>query len=235
MKHLEKCRVSGQELSVQNMTQSGSIRNNIKSLIQNAYPDWDGEGYVSNDIVNHFRDVYVEQILREEKGELNDLEKQVLQSIQKTEYISKNINTELAEHLLVGQKIADRVAEFGGSWKFIIIFFSFIMLWMLVNVILLIQRPFDPYPFILLNLVLSCLAAIQAPVIMMSQNRKESRDRLRAENDYQINLKAELEIRQLHEKIDHLINNLGNRLFEVQQIQIEMMDQLLNSKEATDN
>jgi uncharacterized membrane protein len=119
------------------------------------------------------------------------------------------------------------VAEFGGSWKFIILFLSFILIWILANVLLLINKGFDPYPFILLNLILSCIAALQAPVIMMSQNRQEEKDRERAKKDYMINLKSELEIRMIHEKLDHLIQHQQHELIEIQKVQIEMMHDIL--------
>ena len=113
---------------------------------------------------------------------------------------------------------------------FISAFGGFILIWVLINTLVLILRPFDPYPFILLNLFLSCLAALQAPIIMMSQNRQEARDRLHSENDYRVNLKAELEIRQLHEKLDHLLQHQWERLMEIQQIQIELMNELTPEK-----
>lgn len=112
-----------------------------------------------------------------------------------------------------GEKLADQVASFGGSWKFIILFFTLLVVWIIINSIAFLMKPFDPYPFILLNLILSCLASIQAPIIMMSQNRQEVKDRLRAENDYKINLKAEYEIRALQEKVDQmfkLLNSIQN-------------------------
>jgi uncharacterized membrane protein len=127
----------------------------------------------------------------------------------------------------VGQKVADKVAAFGGSWKFIILFGVFILLWILANIYILMNKGFDPYPFILLNLILSCLAALQAPVIMMSQNRQEEKDRERAKKDYMINLKSELEIRMLHEKLDHLIMHQQEELIEIQKVQIEMMNDIL--------
>ena len=126
------------------------------------------------------------------------------------------------------QSDADKVADFGGSWTFIISFFIFILLWIASNVYLLLNKGFDPYPFILLNLILSCLAALQAPVIMMSQNRQEEKDRERAKKDYMINLKSELEIRMLDEKLDHLIMHQQQELIEIQKVQIEMMNDILN-------
>jgi uncharacterized membrane protein len=130
------------------------------------------------------------------------------------------------EKLTFGQRVADAVSRFGGSWTFIIIFFVFLIGWAAVNTTWILTKPPDPYPFIFLNLMLSMLAAIQAPIIMMSQNRSEARDRARSENDYKVNLKAELEIRHLHEKIDHLLRKQYNRLFEIQQIQLELLEEI---------
>lgn len=123
-----------------------------------------------------------------------------------------------------GQRAADKVAAFGGSWTFIIAFCLVLVGWMTINVTGLLVGGFDPYPFILLNLVLSCVAALQAPVIMMSQKRQEAKDRRRAENDYMINLRAELEIRQLHDMIDQQMAHQWERLAELQQIQIDLLE-----------
>jgi uncharacterized membrane protein len=122
------------------------------------------------------------------------------------------------------------IADFGGSWRFIIIFGVVLFLWVVLNSISLFWKPYDPYPFIFLNLILSCLAAIQAPIIMMSQNRQETKDRLRADHDYRVNLKAELEIRSLHEKLDHLLVHQWQRLLEIQGIQMELMEELTIKK-----
>jgi uncharacterized membrane protein len=126
----------------------------------------------------------------------------------------------------VGERLADRLASFGGSWTFIGLFGVLIAIWIVMNSLVLLWKPADPYPYILLNLILSCLASLQAPVIMMSQNRHEARDRVRAESDYQINLKAELEIRHLHEKVDHLLLQQWQRLGEIQEIQLEVLAEL---------
>jgi uncharacterized membrane protein len=147
------------------------------------------------------------------------------------EIVSSDIEKQFEKELTFGERLSDRIAEFGGSWRFLITFFSVLFGWIAINGVLLMTRAWDPYPFILLNLILSCLAAVQAPVIMMSQNRAEARDRLRAENDYKINLKAELEIRHLHEKIDHLLRKQYNRLFEIQQIQIELLEEIGQKRE----
>ena len=142
-------------------------------------------------------------IIEEESGNIKELEKDVLKSINDNELITENINTSLKEKMSVGDKISDKVASFGVSWKFIIIFFLVLGFWIILNSIILLRKAFDPYPFILMNLILSCVAAIQAPIIMMSQNRQEKKDRIRSESDYKVNLKAEIEIRTLHEKVDH--------------------------------
>jgi uncharacterized membrane protein len=141
--------------------------------------------------------------------------------------LSENLQTEIDSNATFGQRIADKIAAFGGSWSFIIAFFSFILLWMVLNIWLLANKAFDPFPFILLNLILSCIAAIQAPVIMMSQNRQEQKDRQRSEHDYKINLKAELEIQLLNEKMDHLLIHQNKKLLEIQELQTDYLEDLL--------
>ncbi len=164
--------------------------------------------------------------MKKDLGELDNLEQEVVQSFHDNDILSENINEELEEHLSFGDRIADKMASLGGSWVFIISFLLFMAVWIAGNAIILVRRAFDPYPFILLNLVLSLLAALQAPVIMMSQNRQEDRDRLRAENDYQVNLKAELEIRIINEKLDTLIHHQWLRVLEIQQIQMDMLEEI---------
>ena len=226
-----KCEITGKEYPVYDLIRVDSIRPQIKELIRKTYPEWIGDkGFISSEILNNFRNEYVRQMLTEEDGELNKLELEVMESIKNRELLSTRLETDSAEKLTLGQRIADKVALFGGSWRFIIIFAIILFSWIFINAYLLVNKPFDPYPFILLNLILSCLAAIQAPVIMMSQNRQESKDRTRAQNDYQVNLKAEIEIRQLHEKVDHLLINQAKRLFEIQEIQIELIEQIINKK-----
>jgi uncharacterized membrane protein len=202
------------------------VREAVVETIRKTYPDWSSSGFICISDLNQFRANYVKNVLEKEKGEISTIEEQVIRSVKENELLSKNINTEFEQKLTSGERLADKIADFGGSWNFIVIFGGVLLLWVAVNSMILIWRPFDPYPFILLNLVLSCLAAIQAPVILMSQNRQESRDRLRSEHDYLINLKAELEIRHLHEKIDHLLMNQWQRLLEIQQIQMELMEEL---------
>ncbi|HEY1268608.1 MAG TPA: DUF1003 domain-containing protein [Candidatus Binatia bacterium] len=199
------------------------LRPGITEFIKAREPGWTPAGMLCHDCLDLFRSNYVEDALEEERGELSRLDLEVVQSLRDQETLTENLNLEFEKDLSFGARIADRVATFGGSWTFIILFFFVLVLWMLVNTTIVLAHPFDPYPFILLNLVLSCLAAIQAPIIMMSQNRQEARDRLRSENDYQVNLKAELEIRHLHEKLDVLLKHQWQKLLEIQQIQIDLM------------
>ncbi len=166
-----------------------------------------------------------------EIGELTALEKTVLNSMNSNTTLTDKIDAEDEKVLTTGQRIADKVTTFGGSWTFIISFGVLIFIWITLNVYWFLNRGFDPYPFILLNLILSCIAALQAPVIMMSQNRQEEKDRERAKKDYMINLKSELEVRTLHEKIDHFVMDQQMELFELQKVQIEMMQDILKKIE----
>ncbi|HOW29633.1 MAG TPA: DUF1003 domain-containing protein [archaeon] len=202
-----------------------TIRPGILKLIKQKNPQVLESGYISLRELKEYRKEHFEEILKAEKGKLNKLDKEVLDSLVDQESIVKNTN-EFDTNITFGQKLADKVAEFGGSWTFIIFFGCFLLIWIIINTFfLLTSKPFDPYPFILLNLFLSCLAAIQAPIIMMSQNRKEQKDRQRAENDYMVNLKSELEIRQLHEKMDNLVQHQWERLIEIQKLQLNIMDE----------
>lgn len=230
-----KCQICGIEKPGTKLMPAVSVRNSLVNLIKEEKSDWDPAGYICLDDLNKFRALYVQKILEDEKGNLSAFDKEVLESIIEKDILSKNVNEEMEKHITFGQKVSDNLAKFGGSWPFIIMFGVFLLIWMGVNIFLLTAHPFDPYPFILLNLVLSCLAAIQAPVIMMSQNRQENKDRLRAQNDYQINLKAEIEIRQLNDKMDHLLLQLGQKLIEIQQIQIDLMEDISSKIDKKNN
>lgn len=202
------------------------IRPSLLEFIKKETPALDDQGFICFDDLGKFRMDYVKDVLQEEIGELSALDQEVIESLQQHEILSSNIGKQFERKLTFGERLSDHIAEFGGSWKFLITFGAVLLIWIAINGVILVTHAFDPYPFILLNLILSCLAAVQAPIIMMSQNRAEARDRLRAENDYKVNLKAELEIRHLHEKIDHLLRRQYNRLFEIQQIQIELLEEL---------
>jgi uncharacterized membrane protein len=183
------------------------------------------DSLICDEDLARFRRRYVEALLEEERGEITELDARVLDSFEKgTLTVQAGAPAAIDQAETFGERVADRVAAFGGSWTFILSFLAVLVLWMALNVVGLSTDPFDPYPFILLNLVLSSLAALQAPVIMMSQRRQEDKDRLRSENDYMVNLRAELEIRQLHEKIDHQMAKQWERLAELQQIQIELLE-----------
>ena len=207
------------------------IRDPIVELIKKDHPGIGHESNISITELNKYKQIYISKFLVKELGELNELEETVLDSLQKKNLLVDKVEDEVIEKLRTGQRIADKVASFGGSWTFIISFGVFIFIWILVNVLWMNNRAFDPYPFILLNLILSCLAALQAPVIMMSQNRQEEKDRERAKKDYMINLKSELEIRMLHEKIDHLIMHQQQELIEIQKVQIDLMNNILKEVE----
>lgn len=202
------------------------IRPSLLEFIKKRVADFDEKGFICTDDLAQFRQDYVKDVLQDEIGELSALDQEVIESLHQHEILSTDISKEFRTKLTFGERLSDRIATFGGSWRFIISFGAVLVAWIILNAIFLADRGFDPYPFILLNLILSCLAAIQAPIIMMSQNRAETRDRLRAENDYKVNLKAELEIRHLHEKIDHLLRKQYNRLFEIQQIQLELLEEI---------
>lgn len=168
----------------------------------------------------------IKKLLATENEQAQKLHSIVSKAIDEEKILSMNLLHPPKETLTVGQKLSDKIARFGGSWMFIISFLSVLVVWIVYNVVAPRSDIFDPYPFILMNLVLSCIAAIQAPIIMMSQNRTEEKDRLRAENDYMINLKAELEIRSLHSKIDLLIEEQLKTLYEYQQVQLEHLKKI---------
>jgi uncharacterized membrane protein len=171
-------------------------------------------------------DKEIGKILNSEKQQLQKLKDIVGKAIEEEKLIIDNLLNPPKEMLTKGQKVSDKVARFGGSWAFIISFFIILTIWIVYNVTAPKGEDFDPYPFILMNLILSCIAALQAPVIMMSQNRQEEKDRQRSENDYLINLKAELEIRALHQKIDLLLEEQIKVLFESQAKQLEILKKI---------
>jgi uncharacterized membrane protein len=219
-----KCSISNTKCDSSNCHKLDDIAVPIRNLIIKQYPNLKDNSYISFETISKYRRIYLNDLIENEKGEIDVLEKNVIDAISKNKILSANIEDDMNESITFGDKIADKIAVFGGSWTFIIIFFLFILVWMAINIIILTSKPFDPYPFILLNLILSCLAAIQAPIIMMSQNRKEQKDRKRSENDYKINLKAELEIQMLHEKVDHLMIHQNKKLLEIQQIQVDFFE-----------
>ncbi len=177
-------------------------------------------------IQNIMKNETINKLLFDEQKHLEKLHKIVKDAIDSEELIIHNLLNPEIENLDFGQKISDKVAEFGGSWKFIISFFIVLAIWIVFNVLSIGVYKFDPYPFILMNLILSCIAALQAPIIMMSQNRVEQKDRKRSENDYLINLKAEMQIRSLNQKIDLLLEEQIKTLFETQEKQFELLKEI---------
>ncbi|MBI5025989.1 MAG: DUF1003 domain-containing protein [Nitrospirae bacterium] len=220
--------ISKKEYPKNELISGKSIRIGILNEIKKDHPDFTEDQYASLSELNFYRQRYIENTLKEEFGSLTNLEHEVLESVKKGELIAENIDETFNQKMTFGQRLADKIGNFGGSWSFISLFMIFLFAWISINVYVLVQKPFDPYPFIFLNLILSCLAAMQAPVIMMSQNRLEEKDRERSKHDYKVNLKAELEIRMLNEKVDHLILNQQQKLLEIEQIQIEMMEDIMN-------
>jgi uncharacterized membrane protein len=221
-----RCQVCHKKKPQTELIPASMVRSGMLRLVQEKVPDWDVNGYICVSCLNHFRSEYIEDLLEKDLGELDELEKEVVESLRDNELLSENLNEEYEQSLSLGDRLADKVAEFGGSWKFIGWFAVFMAGWIGANTYVLLWKPFDPYPFILLNLVLSLLAAIQAPIIMMSQNRQEDRDRMRAENDYQINLKSEVEVRMINEKLDQLLHHEMRRFMEIQQIQTDMLNEV---------
>lgn len=218
--------ISGKKFPDNEKIQLMLVKNNILDFIKKDHPNIKESMYISLDELDDYRQRYIEYSLKNEFDNLSSLETEVINKIKNNDFISNNLENDYNDRLTAGQKIADKVASFGGSWKFIILFSIFIILWIILNITALFFKSFDPYPFILLNLLLSCLAALQAPVIMMSQNRQEDKDRTRAKEDYKVNLKSEMEIQILQEKLDHLILIQQQKLFEIQNIQVEMLKEI---------
>jgi uncharacterized membrane protein len=220
------CQICGKTCRPADVLPGDVLHGGLHDRISAEHPNWVTGGFICLQDLNRYRREYIEGNLAAEQQEVTVLQREVLDSIKENELLSKNINDEFQGQLSFGDRLADQVAAFGGSWKFIIIFGVILFVWIFINsLVFFIQKPFDPYPYILLNLVLSCVAAMQAPVIMMSQNRQEAKDRLRSEQDFRTNLKAELEIRNLNAKIDELITHQWQRLLEIQQIQLDMMEE----------
>jgi len=206
------------------------VRDKIAAVITARLPGWTSAGFICRSCLNGFRAEFVRSEMEKDRGALSAIEERVVRSLHDGALIADNLNQEFDRSLTFGERISDNVAEFGGSWRFIIIFFGIMIIWIAANSFLLLFHPFDPYPYILLNLVLSLLAAVQAPIILMSQNRQEARDRMRAESDYKVNLKAELEVRAVGEKLDQLVHHQWAHLLEIQQIQIEMIEDMMERR-----
>ncbi len=187
---------------------------------------------MNHKVVKINRQETARKLLKIELEKLPPKEREIVERFINRRHIARDVIREFDEQLTFGERVADKVAEFGGSWKFIFLFLAFLVAWMLFNTFVLAARAYDPYPYILLNLLLSCIAALQAPVIMMSQNRMAAKDREQAKHDYEVNIKAELEILQLQEKLTQLREHDWAALIEMQQKQIEMLERLLSEADA---
>ncbi len=219
------CAVSGQKRPHGDLIAMDALRPSLAERIRRDFPDLGPDSLIARSEIDRYRQLYVEESLKAEHGDVSELERQVAESIARADTLADNIEETYEEKRTLGQIAADKVATFGGSWTFIIWFLFIMTGWMALNVYMTSKDAFDPYPFILLNLLLSTLAAIQAPIIMMSQKRQEQKDRLRSFNDYQVNLKAEIEIRALHEKLDYLLIRQWQRMAEIQEMQLEIMQE----------
>jgi uncharacterized membrane protein len=219
------CSVCGATVDTRHLANPQKMEEGLVDMIRLDHPTWDAKRGVCPKCREQYRAKKFLGYLESEYRKITDMERNLVAQIARRGRISKEVNEEFEERMTVGEHLADRVAQFGGSWTFIFIFGGILLVWMLVNTVtLFLRKPFDPYPFILLNLVLSTLAALQAPVIMMSQNRQAAKDRLEAKHDYEVNLMAEMEIRDLHDKLDALRFKQWHELWKMQQRQMEVLE-----------
>ncbi len=226
-----RCFITNKLLNPKDLRRGDLVRKEIFDLIQKDYPGFSEESYISMVELNRYRKLYISHLIASLTTHHDGLEKEVEEALDKHGILSENIEEEIEQKLTFSQRLSDNIARFGGSWAFIGIYFAFIFVWIGINTWTYKTQTFDPYPYILLNLILSCIAAVQAPIIMMSQNRLEEKDRRRGEYDYKINLKAELEIRVLNEKINHIINQQNKKLMEIQDLQADYLADILQSLE----
>ena len=225
-----KSDLSGRHFPTTERVSGHGIRQELLELIRKEHPEFNNRCNLAISELNRYRQQYYEGIFSKEISDLTELEKTVMEKMRDHETLTDKLEDSMeGTQLRLGQRLADKIADFGGSWTFIILFMGFILAWTGINIYWLSNKGFDPYPFILLNLLLSCVAALQAPLIMMSQNRQEEKDRQRAKNDYMINLKSELEVRLLNEKIDRMVLKQQQHVLELQQGQVEMLNELTHA------
>ncbi|MBI5364379.1 MAG: DUF1003 domain-containing protein [Planctomycetes bacterium] len=207
------------------------LRRALAEQLEHRHPGrWSSEAHVCPDCLNEARIVLLLAELERERGEFSAVEAEVARKAAGHLAIAEQIDEEFQRNITPGQRLADRVARVGGSWPFVVGFCAVLAAWVGINAWFLRERAFDPYPFILLNLVLSCIAALQAPVIMMSQNRMAARDRVQADQDFRVNLKAEIEIASLHDKVDHVLHAQWQHMVELQQLQIDLLNEILEER-----
>jgi uncharacterized membrane protein len=225
------CAVCGQDHARSQCLPIAALRPSLQEFGAQRYANsWNPQGHLCRVCRNRILGEHVLVELERERGELSQVEQEVSRRVAGHRTVSDHLEEKFQRDLTAGQRVADAVAQVGGSWPFVIGFMVALVIWIAANSLWLRERPFDPYPYILLNLLLSCVAAIQAPVIMMSQNRRAARDRLEADEDFKVNLKAELEIAALHEKLDHLLHVQWARMVELQQTELELLSELSNRR-----
>jgi uncharacterized membrane protein len=230
----ESCFICGKRGHFPELVRAALVRPDVAEHIAKARGiTWQPDGRVCQACLGAGRTERLLVRLEQERGRLSDLDQQVARRIAQHESVVMDDDEDLDSPKSLGERVADGVARWGGSWPFVLGFIGLLLVWTAANSLLLHNRGFDPYPYILLNLVLSCVAALQAPVIMMSQNRAETRDRRRAESDYRINLKAEIEIAGLHDKLDHVLHTQYEELIELQEAELELLEQLVASQRET--
>ena len=220
------CFICGRSYPREELVTGADVPYGVRQLILRDHPNWSPKESICLTDATRYRWEYVRRVLESERGALSSLEEDVLTSLREHEVFATNVESRLEGGWTRGERLADHLATFSGSWTFLGLFGAFMAVWVLLNTVALWWRAVDPYPFIFLNLLLSCMSAIWAPIILMSQNRQEAKDRRRSQHDYQVNLKAELEIRHLHEKIDYMLYHQWQRLLEIEEMQVESLAEL---------
>ncbi|MHA8111393.1 DUF1003 domain-containing protein [Lactobacillaceae bacterium Melli_B4] len=232
---VEKCLVDHKEY----LKNEGRILKDLDSTIyghiKHDYAKSSDNDFICNQHLLKYQVDMVNQLIRDDEHRNQKIDRKLTRTLRDDDYKIKDINDALNSSETFGQRVADQVARFGGSWGFILAFVIFLLTWMAINVFHILGAHFDPYPFILLNLALSCISAIQAPIIMMSQNRSTHRDRLDADNDYHVNLKSESELRILHAKLDQLNQNQMPHSFEIEKLQLEILGEIRNELDIIHN
>jgi uncharacterized membrane protein len=221
------CRICGVKEKKEDLVPAERIPASIVDCIIRECPEWSPEGFICQTDLDRFMIQYARDVVDQERAGYASLEGTINGDIRVEDHLPKNDNVEYEKAMTLGERVSDSLAGFAGSWTFILVFAGLLVLWIVLNSYILLARPFDPYPYILLNLVLSIIAAVQAPVIIMSQNRQEVRDRLHAERDFQVSIHTDAEIHRLHKKIDYLMTDQGQKILEIQNIQLELIEELI--------
>ena len=230
----QTCSLCGAQVDGRSLASPQKIENRILDLIKQDRPEWEAKRGICHNCLEQYRAKKFVGYLEAEYQKLSELEHSIVSKVTRRGRVSKLVHQDFEASMGLGERVADRVAQFGGSWRFIGLFGGILVVWMAINTWVLVQHPFDPYPFILLNLVLSTIAALQAPVIMMSQNRQAAKDRIQANQDYEINLMAEIEIRDLHDKLDSLRFKQWHELWHIQKRQMELLEHLCHRAQNPD-